>query len=101
MPNEFIAGKFKHVLQPLQLNMSNNNSHVSITLTLNFDIKASVFFKRSRLKSLFVVIQLKHGASPGGEGFCDSERAFVTSFKLGCGIHCFHSCYDRKCYLKQ
>ena len=41
-----MAGKFKLGLKPLQRNISDNNSHVSIALTLNFDIKTSVFFKR-------------------------------------------------------
>jgi len=60
MWSEIIAGKFKHVLEPVQPNVSSNSSHVSITLTLNLDIKASVFFKRSeKLKSLSVVIQLR------------------------------------------
>ena len=30
-----------------QQNISNNNSHVSIALTLNFDVKTLAFFKRS------------------------------------------------------
>ena len=42
-----LVGKLKHVFEPLQLNISNNNSHVSITFTLDLDIKASVLLKRS------------------------------------------------------
>ena len=37
MRSKVIAGKFKLGLEPLQRNISNNNSHVSIALTLNLD----------------------------------------------------------------
>ena len=60
MWSKIIAGKFKHGLESVQLNISSSSSHVSITLTLNLDIKASVFFKRPEtLKNIFVVIQLR------------------------------------------
>ena len=39
MRSKVIAGKFKLGLEQMQRNMSNNNSHVSIALTLNFSKK--------------------------------------------------------------
>ena len=45
--SKVIAGKFKLGLEPMQRNISNNNSHVSIAFTLNFDVKTLASFERS------------------------------------------------------
>ena len=42
-----MAGKFKLGLEPMQRNISNNNSHMKIAFTLNSDVKTLAFFKRS------------------------------------------------------
>jgi len=39
MRSKVIAGKFKLGLEPIKRNISSNNSHVSIALTLNFNVK--------------------------------------------------------------
>ena len=58
MRSKVIAGKFKLGLEPIKRNISNNNSHVSIALTLNFNVTPWRFQALLNVKKS-VVIQLQ------------------------------------------